>query len=224
MRRMVIASLAESREVGSALLAMPDSRHTLISRALRLSYITIGWNSLVGVSALVLAIIAGSPATAAFGLSGLLDSSASVVLVWRFRHEQQNPDAAEHVERRAQRFIVVAMLGIAIYVAFGALRALISGSHAKESVLAVGLAGLSLLVLPWLGRAKLVVAVALPSPALRGDAVLTIAAAALAGITLAALLLNSYFGWWWADPIAALLIAIALAAEAVRVAIRHAFG
>jgi divalent metal cation (Fe/Co/Zn/Cd) transporter len=144
--------------------------------------------------------------------------------VWRCRHEQGNPDAAEDVERRAQRFIVVAMFGVAIYVAVEALRALINGSHAKESLLAVVLAGLSQIVLPWLGRAKLVVAAALPSPALRRDAVLTIAAAALAGITLTALLLNSDLGWWWADPIAALVIAFALAAEAVRVAIRHAFG
>jgi divalent metal cation (Fe/Co/Zn/Cd) transporter len=220
----VIGWPAGSREVWSVCVAMADPRHSLISRALVLSYITIGWNGLTGVCALVLAIIASSPATAAFGLSGLLDSSASVVLVWRFRHEQGNPDAAEHVERRAQRFIVVAMFGVAMYVAVGALRALISGSHATESELAAVLAGLSLLVLPWLGRAKLVVAAALPSPALRGDAVLTIAAAALAGITLTALLLNSSFGWWWADPIAALVIACGLAGEGARVANRHAFG
>ena len=178
----------------------------------------------MGVCALVLAIIAGSPATAGFGLNALLDSSASVVLVWRFHRERSDPEDAEHVERRAQRFIVVAMFAIAAFVAIGAARALIYGSHAKVSVLAILLAGLSLLVLPWLGQAKLKVAAALPSPALRGDAVLTIAAAALAGITLTALLLNSDLGWWWADPMAALVIALALAVEAARVAIRHVFG
>jgi divalent metal cation (Fe/Co/Zn/Cd) transporter len=79
-------------------------------------------------------------------------------------------------------------------------------------------------VLPWLGRAKLRVALALPSPALRGDGVLTIAAAALAAITLVALVATSALGWWWADPAAALLIAAALAVEATRVAVRHRFG
>jgi divalent metal cation (Fe/Co/Zn/Cd) transporter len=60
--------------------------------------------------------------------------------------------------------------------------------------------------------------------ALRGDGKLTIASAALAATTLAALVVNSAFGWWWADPMAALLIAIALAFEAVRIALRHRFG
>jgi divalent metal cation (Fe/Co/Zn/Cd) transporter len=78
--------------------------------------------------------------------------------------------------------------------------------------------------LPWLGRKKLGIAAALPNPALRGDGVLTLAAAALAGITLVALTLDGAFGWWWADPVAALVIAAALGTEAVRVAVRHVFG
>jgi divalent metal cation (Fe/Co/Zn/Cd) transporter len=85
-------------------------------------------------------------------------------------------------------------------------------------------ATVSLLVLPWLGRQKLRVATALPSAALRGDGVLTLAAAALAAITLFALFVSSEVGWWWADPVAALIIAIGLAAEGVGLAIRHRFG
>jgi divalent metal cation (Fe/Co/Zn/Cd) transporter len=203
---------------------MAASRPTLVATALRLSYATITLNGLAGALALAAAIVSGSPATAGFALNALLDSSASVVLVWRFRREQREPEAAEHLERGAQKVIVVAMIGVALYVAGQALRALAHASQADESALAIALAGLSVIALPWLGRAKLVVARALPSPALRGDAVLTIAAATLAGITLVALLLNSSLGWWWADPLAALLIASALAVEAVRVAIRHAFG
>jgi divalent metal cation (Fe/Co/Zn/Cd) transporter len=64
----------------------------------------------------------------------------------------------------------------------------------------------------------------LPSQELRGDAVLTIAAAVLAGVTLTGLLLNSALGWWWADPMAAVVIALVLAVEALRVTIRHAIG
>jgi divalent metal cation (Fe/Co/Zn/Cd) transporter len=85
-------------------------------------------------------------------------------------------------------------------------------------------ATVSVLVLPWLGRQKLRVAAALPSAALRGDGVLTLAAAGLAAITLLALYVSSALGWWWADPAAALIIAIGLAAEGLRVAIRHRFG
>ena len=82
----------------------------------------------------------------------------------------------------------------------------------------------SLLVLPWLARMKFRVAAGLGSRALRGDSVLTTAAAALAAITLAALVLNSALDWWWADPCAALLIAAGLTTEAIRVAASHRFG
>jgi divalent metal cation (Fe/Co/Zn/Cd) transporter len=203
---------------------MPASRNSLIHSAIRLSYATIGWNGLAGASGLALALIASSPATAGFALNALLDSSASVVLIWRFRRERNDPEAAEHLERRAQKFIVIAMVAVAALVAVGAMRALVIGSNANETVLALLVMTLSLLFLPWLARRKLGVAAALPSPALRGDGVLTLAGAALAGITLIALEVDVAFGWWWADPVAALVIAAALAAEALRVAVRHVFG
>ena len=155
---------------------MPASPNSLIHRALRLSYATIGWNGIAGASGLALALIADSPATAGFALNALLDSSASVVLIWRFRRERSDPEAAERLERHAQKFIVIAMAAVAALVAAGALRALVTGSHAKETVFAILVTALSLLFLPWLGREKLVIAAALPSPALRGDGVLTLAA------------------------------------------------
>ena len=116
------------------------------------------------------------------------------------------------------------MLAVALYVGVEAVRALMNGSHPESSAFGFGIAAISLLVLPVLGVMKLRLSGRLGSPALRGDSVLTLAAAALAAITLVALLANSALGWWWADPIAALLIALALATEGVRVAIRHRFG
>ena len=192
--------------------------------ALRLSYFTIVWNGVVGAAALVVGLTTGSLALAGFALNALLDSSASVVLVWRFRKERTDPVAAEHLERRAQTWIIVAMIVVALYVGFEAVRALVNGSHPESSTFGFGIAAISLLVLPVLGVMKLRIADRLGSPALRGDGVLTLAAAALAAITLLALLANSLLDWWWADPAAALVIAIALAAEATRVAVRHRFG
>ena len=203
---------------------MASPRAALVASALHLSYFTIAWNGVVGAGAFVVSVFTGSLALAGFALGALLDSSASGVLVWRFRWERRDPEAAEHVERRAQAFIVVAMFVVALYVGFEAVRALIEESHADESWVGIVLAAASLLVLPWLGRRKLHVASALPSRALRGDAVLTIAAAALAAVTLVALVVTSALGWWWADPGAALTIAAALAVEATRVAIHHRFG
>jgi divalent metal cation (Fe/Co/Zn/Cd) transporter len=200
------------------------SRASLVQSALRLSYFTIAWNGVIGAAALVVSTVTDSLALAGFALNALLDSSASAILVWRFRRERSDPQGAERLERRAQALIAAAMLVVALYVGFEALRALLNASHADESRLGFVLAVVSLLILPWLGRMKLRVASALPSRALRGDAVLTLAAAALAAITLIALLATGAFGWWWADPLAALIIAGFLAVEAVRVAAHHRFG
>lgn len=146
------------------------------------------------------------------------------MLVHRFRHEQQDPVAAERVERRALAWVAVAMLAIATYVAVQAIRGLAGRSRPEASAAGVTLAAMALVVLPYLGLLKLRVAARLGSAALRGDGTLTIASAALAATTLAALVVNSAFGWWWADPAAALLIASALAFEAIRIAVRHRFG
>jgi divalent metal cation (Fe/Co/Zn/Cd) transporter len=201
-----------------------DRRAALLVSALWLSFLTIAWNGVVGGAALVLSFLDDSLALAAFALNALLDTSASAVLIWRFRKEQRDPVAAEVLERRAQTWIILAMAIVALYIGVQAVRALVEGSHPEASAFGLILAVLSLVVLPWLGRQKLRVAADLASPALRGDGVLTLAAATLAAITLTALLLNSALGWWWADPLAALLIALALATEAVRIAVRHRFG
>jgi divalent metal cation (Fe/Co/Zn/Cd) transporter len=201
-----------------------SSRDALLRAALRLSYFTIVWNGVIGALALIVGLTTGSLALAGFALNALLDSSASVVLVWRFRRERTDPEAAEHLERRAQTWIIAAMLVIAAYIGVQAVRALLEGSHPEPSVLGLSIAAVSLLVLPPLGILKLILAGRLESPALRGDGVLTLAAAALAVITLVALILSSTLAWWRADPLAALLIACALAGEASRVAVRHRFG
>jgi divalent metal cation (Fe/Co/Zn/Cd) transporter len=199
-------------------------RSNLLTSALRLSFFTIAWNGAVGAAALAVSVADASLALASFGLSALLDVSASVVLVWRFMKEQRDPVAAEHLERRAQACIVLAMLTVGLYVAVQGVRALVEGADPEASPFGVILAAVSLAVLPVLAWQKLGVATRLASRALRGDGVLTGAAAVLAATTLTALLLNSALGWWWADPTAALLVAAALTAEGVRIGIRHRFG
>jgi divalent metal cation (Fe/Co/Zn/Cd) transporter len=209
---------------GRSASAQGSPRHELVSVALRLSYLTIAWNGAIGSATLAASVVSDSLALAGLALNALLDSCASCVLVWRFRKERRDPAAAERSERHAQALIAVALLVVALYLGIGAVRVLLDGAHASESVLGIVLAAVSLAVLPWLGRSKLRIASRLGSRALRGDGVLTLAAAALAAITLAALLLASALGWWWADPLAALVIVLALAVEAVRIAIHHRFG
>jgi divalent metal cation (Fe/Co/Zn/Cd) transporter len=199
-------------------------RDRLIASALQLSYLTIAWNGLVGALALLVAFLDNSPALAGLALNALLDGSASGVLAWRFSRERRDPVGAERLERRALYGVACAMLAVAFYVGFRAATGLAEGSHPEASAFGLIVSTLSLLVLPWLGRLKFLVAARLPSPALRGDAILTLASAALAATTLVALLMNAGLGWWWADPAAAILIATALATEGVRVIVRHRFG
>jgi divalent metal cation (Fe/Co/Zn/Cd) transporter len=201
-----------------------SDRPDLLASALRLSFVTIGWNGAVGAAAVAVSFADGSLALASFGLSALLDMSASGVLVWRFMKEQRDPVAAEHLERRAQSWIALAMLTVGAYAGVQGVRALLDGSHSEASAFGVTLAAVSVLVLPWLGWRKFDVASRLASQALRGDGILTAAAAVLAATTLTALLANSALGWWWADPAAALLIAVALTVEGARVGVRHRFG
>ena len=93
----------------------------------------------------------------------MLDSAASVVLVWRFRTERHDPVAAEHLERRAQAWVALTMIVVAFYVGVQSIRALIDGSHPEASAFGLILATASLVVVPWLARLKLRVASRLAS-------------------------------------------------------------
>jgi len=108
------------------------------------------------------------------------------------------------------------MIGVALYLAVSAIAALSSHSEPETSTIGIAITTASVLVFPVLARAKLQLAGPLGSTALRGDGVLSLAGAILAGATLASLALDSAFGWWWADAVAALLIASILFGEGAR--------
>jgi divalent metal cation (Fe/Co/Zn/Cd) transporter len=194
----------------------PASRTSLVSLAIRLSLLTIGWNAVAGVSTVAASLVTGSLSLGGFGLNTLIDTAASVAIVWRFRKEATDQAGADRLERRAEIGIGFAMLAVALYLTVQGLHALLAGSHPRTSLVGVIVTTSSLILMPGLAYAKARVASLLGSRALRGDAILTGASAALAALTLAALLANSGLGWWWADPGAALIIAGALAVEATR--------
>ena len=194
------------------------SRADALTSAVWLSLATIAWNVVAGSVAVVSAVVYGSISLAAFGLSMLIDTAASVALVWRFRMEERDPEGADRVEAWAEVAIGLAMVAAAIYLGVQAAHALWRGSHPETAPPGIVVSVASLLFLPWLARAKWRVASELGSKALRGDSLLTGASATLAATTLLALVANAAFGWWWADPVAALLIAGALVFEATRAA------
>ncbi|MDQ2940320.1 MAG: cation transporter, partial [Actinomycetota bacterium] len=151
-----------------------------------------------------------------FGANSILDGGASAVLVWRFRHERLSTAEVDAVERRAALVVGTAMSGVALYLIISAISALATHSVPDRSVVGIVLTAASVCVFPVLARAKLRLAAALQSRALRGDGVLSLAGAVLAGATLTSLVLDAAFDWWWADAVAALLISAMLLAEGMR--------
>jgi divalent metal cation (Fe/Co/Zn/Cd) transporter len=158
-------------------------------------------------TALVAGLAVGSVALVGFGADSVVDGSASAVLVWRFSIERSEGRDAHGLERRAARLVGGILVLIGAYLAVAAIVALANHSHPQHTAAGVTLTAASVLVLPVLARAKLLLAKQLSSSALRGDGVLSLAGAALATATLVSLLVDSTFGWWWADSVAALLIA-----------------
>ena len=195
----------------SAPLADAD-RALLVRRGLRLEYLTLAWNSLEAVIAIVAGWMAGSIALIGFGLDSLIEISSSAVLLWRL-HTDANSARRERVERRALQLVGWSFIALAVYVAADAARSLWLRETPDESTVGIILAALSLIVMPLLARAKRRIAARISSRALHADSRQTDLCAYLSAILLAGLLLNALVGWWWADPVAALLMVPIIARE-----------
>lgn len=190
------------------------SRGTLLQRALRLSWASIGFGLIAGSVSVGSGIAEHSLGVLAAGLSVLADVTGSVVLVWRFRTERSDPGRAEHVEDLAARAVAGALALIAVALAFESINALIAGSHPGSSALTVTVAAVSIVVLAPLAYAKRHTAARLGSHALRGDSTLSAIGATTAVLALVGLVLYDAFGWWWADRTVALVIAAVAVLEA----------
>lgn len=172
---------------------------------------------LVGGAAVATAISAGSLSLIGFGINAVIDSSASAVLVWRFRAEEAgHAERAQHAEQLALRLAGTAFLLIALYLSIQATRALIVRRHYDAALFGIAEAVAALLVLPFLARAKYSLSKPLGSAALRADSLLTWSGVALASLAVIALLAQRLLGWWWVDPIGALCIAAVFTFEGSR--------
>jgi divalent metal cation (Fe/Co/Zn/Cd) transporter len=182
-----------------------------VIHAARLSALTVAWNTVVG-GAAVAAVSTGSLSLIGFGINAVVDSSVSILLVWRFHAEDRgHVERAERAEARAERMAGVAFCLIAIYLAVQSIRALADAGTFESTTFGIVEAGASLLALPFIARAKYVLAVRIGSRALRADSILSASGVALAAVALAALVLDRDFAWWWADPAGGLVIAAILA-------------
>ena len=179
------------------------TRSRAVRRGQRLTWATLGYNSLEGLLSVGAGLVAGSVALIGFGVDSFIEVTASVAAIWRL-----GLDAEAHrrvfAERRALRVIGWCFFALAAYVAVDATRSLISRTVPDESLVGIAIAAVSLVVMPLLARAKRNVATALASQAIRAEARQTDICMYLSAILLGGLGLNAVFGWWWADPIAAL--------------------
>jgi divalent metal cation (Fe/Co/Zn/Cd) transporter len=180
-------------------------RRTFVRRGLLLEYLTVGYNSLEGVIAIAAGLFAGSIALVGFGFDSAIEVISGATLLWRL-HSDADESAREGIEQRALKIVGVSFLLLAAYVTFDAGKSLIRHEVPEESIVGIVLAAVSLVVMPLLVRAKRKVASAIGSAALAADATQTQICTYLSAILLGGLLLNATAGWWWADPVAALIM------------------
>ena len=177
-----------------------------VRRGKNLEYVTIAYNMAEGVIAVAAGLMAGSIALIGFGFDSGIEVAASLLLVWRLH-------AGERAEKRALQLVGVCFLLLSAYVAFDAVKALVRQEAPSESFVGIALAAVSVIVMPLLVRAKRRVADAISSRALHAEATQTQLCMYLSAILLIGLGLNAAFGWWWADPIAALVMVPIIANE-----------
>ncbi|WP_052434246.1 cation transporter [Streptacidiphilus melanogenes] len=197
----------------------PQLRARRVEVAVVACTVSVAWAAFAGLTSLAVGAVAGSLSLLAFGLSSVIDGSASAVLVWLFRAGRdrvgRSPDRHRY-ERVATRAVAGAMLAAAAYVLAQAAELLATGAHLAHSRPSLVLLAGSLVVLPPLGVVKLRLGRLLDHQALRGDGILSLVGGALALAALAGLAADERFGWWWTDPAAAMLIALVLLREGAR--------
>jgi len=190
----------------------PFDRARVVRRGQQLTAATLLYNSLEGFFSIALGILAGSVALIGFGVDSFIEIFASLTAMWRLHHDADAGHRAA-AERHALLLIGLSLLALAAYVTIEAGRTLLTQSAPARSPLGIVLALLSLVVMPVLARAKRQVAGQLSSTALRAEARQTDICVYLSAILLGGLALNALYGWWWADPVAALAMVPLIAWE-----------
>ncbi len=189
-------------------------RAAVVRRGRRLEHFTIGWNALEGLVAVVAGVVAGSISLVGFGIDSFIEVTSGSVLLWRMSVDAE-VHQRERNEKRALKVVGVCFLALAAYIAYESVRDLWSGRAPEHSMPGIILACVSLVVMPLLSRAKRKVGRALGSSAMHADAKQTEFCIYLSAILLVGLLLNTFFGLWWADPVAALVMVPIIVKEGV---------
>jgi divalent metal cation (Fe/Co/Zn/Cd) transporter len=181
-------------------LAPEETRAAHTQAGRKIEYLSIAWTTLEAVAGIIAGVLAGSVALIGFGVDSAIEVASSIVLLWRLA---DHPHAEER-EKVAHRLVGVGFLALAAYISFDALHDLITHEPPGVSYFGIVYAAACIVVMPLLARAKRRVAAQLGSDALHADSHQSDICAYLSVILLVGLGLNALFGWWWADPLAAL--------------------
>jgi divalent metal cation (Fe/Co/Zn/Cd) transporter len=187
-------------------------RPAAVIRGRRLEYFTIAWNALEGLVAVVAGAVAGSISLVGFGIDSFIEVTSGSVLLWRMSVDA-DVSRREQNERRALKTVGSCFLALAAYIAYESATDLWSKRASEHSIPGILLAGVSLVVMPLLSRAKRRVGRSLGSTAMHADAKQTEFCTYLSAILLVGLFLNAAFGLWWADPLAGLIMVPIIAKE-----------
>jgi divalent metal cation (Fe/Co/Zn/Cd) transporter len=197
-------------------LRVPDPeaearRKALGRRARLLAGASVSYNLVEAMVAISAGSVAGSVALVGFGLDSVVEVASGLIILWQFRHPL--PETREH---KALRLIALSFFGLAAYVAFESVRALLGQSSADTSSIGIGLAIASLVVMPLLSFAQRRTGKALNSNAVVADSTQTLLCTYLSAVLLIGLLLNATLGWYWADSVAGLVIAAIALREGIQ--------
>lgn len=189
-------------------------RDAHVRRGLWLNWFGLIYNTLEGVVAVTAGLMAGSVALVGFGIDSGIEVSASLAAQWRLRADVDH-ERRERVERITLRLVGANFLALAAYVMVDSALSLWRRERPDESRVGIVLATVSVVVMPWLVRQKRRVAASLGSRSLHAEANQTLMCTYLSAILLGGLLLNALLGWWWADPVAALMMVPIIANEGI---------
>ncbi len=179
-----------------------ERRATLGRRAQLLAGTSVAYNVVEAVIAISAGAVAGSVALVGFGLDSVVEVSSGLVILWQFRHA-----LPQERERTAQRLIALSFFALTAYVAVTSAHALVTGAEPDAAPVGIALAAVSLAVMPVLSWAQRRTGRQLGSRSVQADGTQTLLCTYLSAVLLAGLLLNATLGWWWADPVAGLVIA-----------------
>ncbi len=200
--------------------AKTHDRALIVISGKRLEYFSICWHLLEGFISLGAGIFSGSISLIGFGADSLIELASSLALLWRMDVDHK-VDQRERNEKIALQLVGWSFIALALYLILESIVSFMQKKAPEHSIVGIVMAVLSLVVMPLLSRAKRRIGMKLDSAAMCADAKQADFCAYLAAILLAGLLLNYCFNWWWADPIAAVTMALIIGHEGINASRAH---